>query len=77
MAHSEPLGREKRPYMSRSKLLTAKQVAAMVAVHPNLVYLALSDGELQGRRVGRGPKAPWRIRIEDVENWLVQPTPAS
>jgi excisionase family DNA binding protein len=58
------------PLDTRESLLSPAQVAERVGVDRSTVYRALEEGELRGFKVGTGPKAPWRCRLEDVEAWL-------
>jgi excisionase family DNA binding protein len=57
------------PLDSRAPLMRPKDVAAYLNVNVFLVYRALESGELVGHKIGSRPKAPWRVRIEDVERW--------
>lgn len=57
------------PLDSRRPLMTVNEIAAMVNVNRFLVYRALETGDLKGHKIGSRPKAPWRVRIEDVEEW--------
>lgn len=57
------------PLDSSRPLMTVNEVAALINVNKFLVYRALESGELRGMKIGSRPKAPWRVRIEDVETW--------
>lgn len=57
------------PLDSRRALMTVNEVAAFLNVDRFRVYRALECGELRGFKIGGRPKAPWRVRIEDVEQW--------
>lgn len=58
------------PLDTREPLMSPLDVAYRLGVDRNTVYRALESGELRGFKIGNGPKAPWRIRIEDAEGWL-------
>lgn len=51
--------------------MSVNEVADYLNINRFTVYHALTYGELRGYKVGGRPKAPWRIRIEDVESWVV------
>lgn len=57
------------PLESRAPLMRVREVAVFVNVDKFLVYRALESGDLRGFKVGSRPKAPWRVRVEDVERW--------
>jgi excisionase family DNA binding protein len=50
-------------------MLSPRDVAESIGVARETVYRALETGDLRGHKIGTGPKAPWRIRVEDVEAW--------
>lgn len=57
------------PLASRAPLLDPNSVAELLSVHVQYVYRSLQNGDLKGYKIGGRPKAPWRVRIEDVEAW--------
>ena len=59
--------------LSKAALMTVREVARMAGFHPDTIYRALEAGELRGMKAGNGPRARWRIRLEDVETWLSAP----
>jgi excisionase family DNA binding protein len=50
----------------RECLLTAKEVALHVGVHPNYVYALATSGDLPSYLIGGNR----RFRSDDVEAWL-------
>jgi excisionase family DNA binding protein len=52
----------------RPTLLTLVEAADRLRLSPNTVYKMCREGELPARKVGR----QWRIREEDLANWLRQ-----
>ena len=65
-------GREKRvPSVTESgelRLFTVEQVATLCKVSVKTVYRAISEGRLRASQLGVG--AAYRIRLEDVEDWI-------
>lgn len=51
---------------SGSILLTAREVASLLRVHENTVYLWAKSGKLGALRVG----GLWRIRKEDLDKFV-------
>jgi excisionase family DNA binding protein len=51
---------------SRERLLTAKQLASHLGVHPNYIYSLATSGEVPSYRIG-GHR---RFRWHDIEAWL-------
>jgi len=62
--------RQLNPFDSRLPLLAPLDVALHTGFCRETVYRALESGELRGLKKGTGPRAPWRIRVEDMEEWL-------
>jgi excisionase family DNA binding protein len=50
----------------RTRLLTLREVADYLHVHPGTVYRLVKKGELQGLRVGRD----FRFDLRVVEDWI-------
>jgi excisionase family DNA binding protein len=50
----------------RTRLLTLREVADYLHVHPGTVYRLVKRGQLQGVRVGRD----FRFDIRVVEDWI-------
>lgn len=48
-----------------AQILTPKEAASIVRVRHSLIYESLRNGELPGRRLGKG----WRIELADLERW--------
>ena len=57
------------PLTSRAPLMDPNAVAELLSLNVHYVYRELQQGRLKGYKIGGRPKAPWRIRIEDVEEW--------
>lgn len=57
------------PLTSRAPLMDPNAVAEMLGVNVHYVYRSLNNGDLKGYKIGGRPKAPWRVRVEDVEAW--------
>lgn len=55
---------------SASQLLTVKQVAERLQIHEKTVALWLRDRRLAGIRLGDGPRSEWRVREEDLLDFL-------
>jgi excisionase family DNA binding protein len=56
--------------MTEDRLLTVRQVAERLQVHPKTVSAWLREGRLPGLRLGmRGPAA-WRVRERDLIQFL-------
>lgn len=50
--------------LTPSRLLTVGELAEYLSVAPDYVYTHAL--ELRGMRLGTGPKAPWRFRLDEV-----------
>jgi len=50
----------------RTRLLTLREVADYLHVHPGTVYLLVKKGQLQALRIGRD----FRFDIRVVEDWI-------
>jgi excisionase family DNA binding protein len=55
-----------------TRLLTVKEVAAVLGQHRITVYRAIERGEIPAVRLGAGKSAPIRVREETLEA-LLQP----
>lgn len=51
--------------MTGDRMLTVKETADRLSVHPNTVFAWLKRGELKGYRLGG-----WRIRESDLEQFI-------
>jgi excisionase family DNA binding protein len=49
-----------------SRLLTAKEVARLLGVHPNYIYNLATSGELPSLRIGGNRRFRW----SEIEAWL-------
>ena len=56
--------------MSEKQLLTVKETAARLRLHPNAVYRRIERGELPAVALGTGPRAPLRVSEAELEQWL-------
>lgn len=61
---AERLAEELVPRLVRSPLVTAKALATILDVEED--WVREHGAELGGRRLGTGPKAPWRFDVEDA-----------
>lgn len=52
--------------MAKTKLLTARELAGYLRVHPSTIYRLLKNRELPGFKVGND----WRFDIETIHRWL-------
>ena len=50
------------------KVLTVREIAAYLRVHPTTVYRLIKKGALPAFRVG----SDWRFNIEAVDKWRMQ-----
>jgi excisionase family DNA binding protein len=53
-----------------TSLFTVDEVAQTLRVRPRAVYERISSGELAAVRLGLGPKAPIRVRAEDLDRYV-------
>jgi excisionase family DNA binding protein len=60
---------------AEGRLLTVEEVAAELRVSPQTVYRRIGAGELEAVQLGRGSKAPIRIRVGAVERFLARGGP--
>jgi excisionase family DNA binding protein len=54
----------------RGDVLDVKQAAYAISRHPQTVREAIREGELRASIAGRGPRAGYRIREEDLRTWV-------
>lgn len=54
-----------------SQMMTVKEVAAYLKVHPTTVYHMLKRGELPAFKVG----SDWRFNIEAIDAWRLAQKP--
>jgi excisionase family DNA binding protein len=52
-------------------LYTVDEVAQALRLAPCSVYERIARGELPAARLGSGPKAPIRVRAEDLDRYLM------
>ena len=52
-----------------TNLYTVDEVAETLHLHPDSVYARIARGELAAVRLGTGPKAPIRVRAEDLDRY--------
>ena len=57
---------------SDGRLLTVDEVAARLRLSPQTVYRRIDAGELEAVQLGRGPKAPLRVRVGAVDQFLAR-----
>jgi excisionase family DNA binding protein len=55
---------------SMTSLYTVDEVAETLRLAPRSVYDRISSGELTAVRLGTGPKAPIRVRAEDLDRYV-------
>ena len=55
---------------------TVKEVAAILKLHPDRVRQAIARHELGALRMGKGPRAPYRITQAHIDKYL-QPAGAA
>jgi excisionase family DNA binding protein len=51
-------------------LLSPEEVSRLTGFSRDTIYRALAAGDLAGFKPGRGERARWRVRREDVDRWL-------
>jgi len=51
-----------------SPVLTVKDLAHYLRVHPSTVYRLLKDGQLPAFKVG----SDWRFNLEEIDRWRVE-----
>ena len=54
------------------KVLSTKEVAEYLGLHPSSIYRMLKRGEFTGYKIG----ADWRFNLEAVEKWRLEHAPA-
>jgi len=50
------------------EVLTAKEVCALLQIHPSTLYKLTKQGRIPGFRIGKD----WRFRMELIERWMVE-----
>lgn len=55
------------------KYLTIRQVAEWLGIHEQTVRIAAREGQLHGRKIGRG----WKFLEGDVKAWVDERWPAT
>lgn len=58
----------------RDGCLSVREVAGYLRVSPKTIYRLLKHGELQGIKLRDSRSARWRIRKEDLEDFLTRQT---
>jgi excisionase family DNA binding protein len=51
-----------------SEVLTAKEVCALLRIHPSTLYKLTKQGRIPSFRIGND----WRFRTELIERWMVK-----
>jgi excisionase family DNA binding protein len=59
------VGARERPKASESRVMTVKELAEYLRVHPSTVYKLLHRRELPGFRIG----TDWRFHREAIDQW--------
>jgi excisionase family DNA binding protein len=59
------------------RLLRPAEAARVLDVHPMTIKRWISDGSLDGVRLGDGPYARYRVRESDLDNFMRSSVPAS
>lgn len=54
-----------------AQLLTPREAAKELRVHPRTILRRIEAGELPAIRVGNGPRAPFRIFADDLAAYVV------
>jgi excisionase family DNA binding protein len=54
-----------------NKILTLREVAEFLQVHPTTVYRLLKHGRIPAFRVG----SDWRFNLEDIDHWRLAGAP--
>jgi excisionase family DNA binding protein len=57
------------------EILTVREVADRLKIHPETVRDWLRQGRLRGSRPG-GDKTGWRVRVSEVDRFLASTEPA-
>jgi excisionase family DNA binding protein len=50
------------------KVLTAKEVCALLRIHPSTLYKLTKQGRIPSFRIGND----WRFRTEQIERWMAE-----
>ena len=50
------------------KILTVKELAAYLRVHPSTIYKLMKKGLLPGFRIG----TDWRFNLEAIDRWCME-----
>lgn len=49
---------------------TVKDFSKLMKMHPNTIRKAIKTGKITGFKIGKGPKAEWRILTSEVERLI-------
>lgn len=55
---------------SKLESIDTKEAAPILRTTPNTVRQMLQTGALKGYKLGRGPKAQWRILVSEIERYM-------
>jgi len=59
----------KRPqYPGPQKVMTVREVAAYLSVHPSTIYRLVRQNQIPAFRIG----SDWRFNIEAIDRWRLQ-----
>jgi excisionase family DNA binding protein len=56
-----------------SKVMTVRELAKYLKVHPSTIYRMLKRGKIPSFRVG----SDWRFNIEEIEKWRLGEHPTA
>ena len=59
-----------KPQTLDGDLMTVKETAAYLKVHPDTVRQLVADGKLAGKKIGAGPNSPIRISTVSIEKFM-------
>jgi excisionase family DNA binding protein len=55
-----------KPISDIPPILTVRELAQCLKVHPSTVYRLLKTGQLPAFRIG----SDWRFNVEEIDHWL-------
>jgi excisionase family DNA binding protein len=55
-------------YPGPTKVMTVREVAAYLSVHPSTIYRLLRQNQIPAFRIG----GDWRFNIEAIDRWRLQ-----
>jgi len=56
---------ERPQYPGPKKVMTVREVATYLSVHPSTIYRLLRQNQIPAFRIGRH----WRFNVEEIDNW--------